>query len=139
MLSGGQAAICAWLYIGCNMIFSRFFSTVWPRSPPRAMRAKTSARKRSLWCFLLFLRFWALFVPYLGQKREGIPFLGLCPKKKVVDIRSLTLDDGLPIAGKGLTPPASAISTSSYTVILTRPNKILSVLEVYQTLFPVSC
>ena len=47
------------------------------------MRAKTSARKRSLWCLLLFLRFWALFVPYLGQKRQGIPFLGLCPKKKM--------------------------------------------------------
>ena len=23
---------------------------------------------------------WALFVPYLGQKREGIPLLGLCPQ-----------------------------------------------------------
>ena len=43
------------------------------------MREKPSARKRSLWCLLLFQRFWALFVPDLGQTRQGIPFLGLRP------------------------------------------------------------
>ena len=34
--------------------------------------------------FLAVFAFLVIFCAFLGQKREGIPFLGLCPKKNIL-------------------------------------------------------
>ena len=58
--------------------FNKFFSRPGCRAPP-AWCEENSGRKWSGWCFLLFPRFCSFSIPSLGKKREGIPFLGLCP------------------------------------------------------------
>ena len=68
---------------GKHVFFPVFFEARLPRAPPALWGKNLGKKKRSGWCLLLFSRFWSFFVPFLGKKREGIPFLGLCPWKIV--------------------------------------------------------
>ena len=74
--AGGRFSRC---HISRVNLFFSFFLGPDAEGPPERYVKKNSGRKRSERCFLLFPRFWSFFVPSLGQKREGIPFLGLCP------------------------------------------------------------
>ena len=62
-----------------NLFFFSFFLGPDAEGPPERYVKKTRVENGLDGVFCCFPRFWSFFVPSLGQKREGIPFLGLCP------------------------------------------------------------